>query len=324
MCTAITYKTKDHYFGRNLDLEHSYIEAVTITPRRFPFHFRYMPSINQHYAIIGMAAVVENYPLYYDATNEFGLSMAGLNFPGNAVYLPNSNVLNNITPFEFIPWILSQCKNIYEAKDLIQQLTLVDTQFSDALPLSPLHWIIADKDSSIVIEPLCSGIHMYEDPVGVLTNNPPFDYHLHNLSNYMNLTHQEPTNRFSKSVDIQPYSRGMGAIGLPGDLSSSSRFIKAAFTKLNSVSKEDESSSVTQFFHILGSVSQQEGCVQVGHAFEKTIYSSCCNTDKCIYYYTTYSNNQINAVHLFNEDLSSEKILQFPLRNKQNIFLINH
>lgn len=323
MCTAITYATNDHYFGRNLDLEHSYIEAVTITPRNYPFHFRHVGSINSHFAMIGMAAVVDDYPLYYDATNEHGLSMAGLNFPGNAVYLPEDRKHVNISPFEFIPWILAQCKNISDAKELLKQINLVHTDFSNELPLSPLHWIIADKNQSIVVEPTCDGIHIYDNPVGVLTNNPPFDYHMYNLSNYLNLTHKEPINRFSDTVDIKAYSRGMGAMGLPGDLSSSSRFIKAAFTKLNSVSKCDEQSSVTQFFHILSSVAQQEGCVQVGNDFEKTIYTSCCNTDKCIYYYTTYSNSQINAVHLFNEDLTGTNIKQFPLNIKQNIRYIN-
>ena len=106
MCTAITYSTKDHYFGRNLDLEHSYRTTVTITPRNYPLHFRRLADQEQHFAIIGMALVEGNYPLYFDATNEHGLSMAGLNFPGNAVYHPEKNDAYNVTPYELIPWIL--------------------------------------------------------------------------------------------------------------------------------------------------------------------------------------------------------------------------
>lgn len=324
MCTAITYLTNHHYFGRNLDLERSYIEEVAITPRSYPFKFRHTLDIDQHYAMIGMAAVVDDYPLYYDATNEHGLSMAGLNFPGNAVYLPFVEEKVNIAPFEFIPYILGQCKNLAEAEQFLKDINLIRTDFSKQLPLTPLHWMIADKHRAIVVEPCKDGIFTYENPVGVLTNNPPFDYHLQNLSNYLNLTNQEPTNRFSSKVNLNAYSRGMGAIGLPGDLSSASRFIRAAFTKLNSVTKGDEYSSITQFFHILSSVAQQEGCVQVGEAFEKTIYSSCCNTDKGIYYYTTYSNHQITAVALFNENLDYNKIVHYPLFNKQNILYVNN
>ena len=88
MCTAAVYQTKDHYFGRNLDLEYSYQESITIAPRNYPFSFRKLPEMKTHYAIIGMAYVLEGYPLYYDATNEKGLSMAGLNFPGSAAYSP--------------------------------------------------------------------------------------------------------------------------------------------------------------------------------------------------------------------------------------------
>ena len=323
MCTAITYSTNHHYFGRNLDLERNYIEGVTITPRSYQFMFRHIAGFDQHYAMIGMAAVVENYPLYYDATNECGLSMAALNFPGNAFYLPFTDEKDNIAPFELIPNILGQCKSLTEAEQLLGKINLINTNFSNQLPLTPLHWMIADKHRAIVVEPGKDGICTYENPIGVLTNNPPFDYHLNNLSNYLNLTNQEPTNRFSSKIDLSVYSRGMGAIGLPGDLSSASRFVRAAFTKLNSVSGDDEDSSITQFFHILSSVVQQEGCVQVGEAYEKTIYSSCCNTDKGTYYYTTYSNNQINAVALFNENLDCDKIIHYPLLTKQNILYVN-
>ncbi len=110
MCTAATLTTSDHYFGRNLDLEVSFGEGVTITPRNFEFEFRRAEPLRTHHAMIGMATVADGYPLYYDATNEHGLSMAGLNFPENAVYFPEADGATNITPFEFIPWILGQCE----------------------------------------------------------------------------------------------------------------------------------------------------------------------------------------------------------------------
>ena len=118
-----------------------------------------------------------------------------------------------------------------------------------------------------------------------------------------------------------PYSRGMGGLGLPGDLSSMSRFVKASFTKMNSLSSEDELESVSQFFHILGSVEQQRGLAFISEPdkYEITIYSSCVNTDKGIYYYKTYENSQINAVNMNNEDLNSETLISYPLINKQNV-----
>lgn len=319
MCTAITYKTNDHYFGRNLDLEYSYGEAVTVTPRNFPLSFRCEKPMLRHYGIIGIAISEDNFPLYFDAINECGLCMAGLNFPGNAMYHDPQPEKLNITPFEFIPWILGQCKSLADARLLLEKVNITNIPFSEKYPLSPLHWIIADKDSSVVVESVAAGLNIYDNPIGILTNNPPFDYHMHNLSNYLNLTCKEPPNRFSTEIDLRPYSNGMGAMGLPGDLSSSSRFIKAAFTKLNSISDGSEAASVSQFFHILNSVAQQKGCVHTANGYEMTVYSSCCNTDKGIYYYTTYENRQITGVDMYKEDLNSCSLIIYPLLREQQI-----
>ncbi len=324
MCTAITYNTKNHYFGRNFDLEYSYKETVTITPRNYPFKFRKVKDIKQHYALIGMAYVEDDYPLYYDAINEKGLGMAGLNFPDNAVYANLKNDKDNIASFEFIPWVLSQCTNINEVKKLLENINIVNINFSDKLPASPLHWIISDNNSSITVEIVKDGLKIYDNPVGVLTNNPTFDIHMFNLNNYMNLSIESPNNNFSKQLNLTPYSRGMGALGLPGDLSSASRFVRATFTKMNSLSGNSESESISQFFHILSSVEQQRGCVHMGKdKYEITIYSSCCNMDKGIYYYTTYENSQITAIDMYKEDLDNTKLINYNLIKDQQIFFQN-
>ncbi len=323
MCTAATYLTADHYFGRNLDYEFSYDETVTITPRNYPFVFRRVATMERHFAMIGMAFVQNGYPLYYDATNEKGLSMAGLNFPGNAVYRPAEAGKDNITPFELIPWILGQCETVAQAREKLARLNPLAEPFSEALPLSDLHWMISDRDESIVVEAVAEGLRVYDNPVGVMTNNPTFDFHLTNLANYMGVSREEPLDRFAEGFSLTPYSRGMGGLGLPGDLSSASRFVKAAFTRLNSLSGDSESESVSQFFHILASVAQQKGCCRVPHGFEYTIYSSCCNTDKGIYYYTTYENSQITGVDLHRENLEGLLPIRFPLVTGQQIRMQN-
>ena len=327
MCTAITYKTKDHYFGRNLDLEYSYQETITITPRNYVFHFRKMEKMECHYAIIGMAYVADGYPLYYDATNEKGLSIAGLNFPGNAAYKKYCEGKDNVTPFELVPWILCQCATVSEVKKRLDNINILNESFSKELPLSPLHWIISDKEHSITLESVKEGIKVYDNPVGVLTNNPTFDYHLFNLNHYMSLTKGDPKNSFSGDkgiIELKPYSRGMGAIGLPGDVSSMSRFVKASFVKMNSVSGDSEMESVSQFFHILKSVEMQRGCVLLENGlYEITRYSSCCNTDRGIYYYTTYDNSQMQAVDMYRENLDSCELIIFSLKTEQIILYQN-
>ncbi len=324
MCTAITYNTKDHYFGRNLDLEYSYKETVTVTPRNYPFNFRNGKKDDNHYAMIGMAYVANDYPLYYDAVNEKGVGMAGLNFPTNAHYKELASAKDNVAPFEFIPWVLSQCANMDEVRALLNKINIANINFSDELPASPLHWIIADKKESITVESVKDGLKIYDNPVGVLTNNPTFDIHMFNLNNYMGLSIEQPENNFAKNLNLTAYSRGMGGLGLPGDLSSASRFVKATFTKMNSLSGDSESESISQFFHILGSVDQQRGCVHMGHdLYEITIYSSCVNMDKGIYYYTTYENSQISGVDMHKEDLDSASLINYDLIKGQQIKMQN-
>ena len=323
MCTAITYKTNDFYFGRTLDIECSYNEEVVVTPRNYPFKFRHFGDLNTHYAIIGMAYVVDNFPLYYDASNQKGLCMAGLNFVGNAKYKKVEPDKNNVAQFEFIPFILSRCATVDEAILEIEKINITDTPFSSDLPPAELHFIIADKNKSVTVEAVIDGIKVYNNPVGVLTNNPPFDIQLFTLNNYMKLSSKSPSNEFSNKINLTPYSRGMGALGLPGDTSSNSRFVRAVFTKLNSVSKSEETLSVGQFFHILGSVEQVRGCCQVEDKYELTVYTSCINADKGIYYYTTYENRQISAVNMNKINLEGSKLVCYPLSKEQNIFYKN-
>ena len=144
------------------------------------------------------------------------------------------------------------------------------------------------------------------------------------LNDYMSLSSESPTNRFSADLKLKPYSRGMGALGLPGDLSSTSRFARVAFTKLNSQSGDTEEESVSQFFHILGSVDQQRGCCEVADGkYEITLYTSCCNATKGIYYYTTYENHQITAVDMYRENLDSDRPVHYPLVQGEHILLQN-
>lgn len=316
MCTAVTYKTNDFYMGRTLDYEFSYGDEITVTPRNYSFTLRHGGKLENHYAIIGMAHVAGNYPLYYDAINEKGLGIAGLNFVGNATYKPvdPSSSKHQITQFELIPFILGTCASLKEAKEALKNMDLVDTPFSPQLPVGSLHWLIADETGSITVEAVKEGLMIYDNPAGVLTNNPPFPQQMFQLNNYMHLSPRQPVNTFSKDLPLNTYSRGMGALGLPGDLSSSSRFVRASYVKMNSRCNGDELSSVSQFFHILGSVDQQRGCCEVSDgAYEITIYTSCCNTTKGIYYYTTYDNHQITAVDMYAENLDSDKLIRYPI-----------
>lgn len=324
MCTCINFKTKDNYFGRNLDLEYRFNEKVVITPRNYKFNLKNGTSITSKYSMIGMATVVSNYPLYAEATNEKGLSMAGLYFPKNACFFKEEDNKLNLSPYELIPYFLGLYSSISEIKKDIANLNITKTPFSKEMPVSDLHWMISDESECIVIEQMEDGLKVYNNPIGVLTNNPPFEYHLNNINNYSNLSPYNSENTFSNKINLNQYGQGMGAIGLPGDNSPASRFIRASFNKLNSKCEDDEKSSVTQFFHILDSVSMVQGTtITKENKNDITTYSCCINTSKGIYYYKTYTNNQIIAIKMSEKEKNNKYLSIFDLIEEQQIEYIN-
>lgn len=324
MCTAVTFNAGDCYFGRNLDYEYSFGEEIVIMPRKYKLKFTEAGTLGTHYAIIGIAHVENGYPLFYDAANERGLAAAGLNFAGNAVYHTSLNDRTNAAQFEFLPWVLSQSGNIREARALIEKTCITPTPFCPQLPPSSLHWIFADKSGSITVESVKDGIKIYDNPAGVLTNNPPFDMQLFNLNNYLHISAETPDNTFSSSLSLGAYSRGMGGLGLPGDLSSQSRFVRAAFAAANSVTDGSEFQNAGQMFHILGYTAQPRGCCAVdGGKYEITLYTSCCNADKGIYYCTTYGNRRITAVDMHAENLDGDTPIRYAIPDTEDMLFLN-
>ena len=309
MCTGLNFKTKDNnYFGRNYDYELSYKETVTVVPRNFNLHYREFDDIDAHHAMIGITTgFVDEYPLFYDAMNEKGLCVAGLNFQDNAVYNQVEKDMINITPFEFIPFLLGSFESVTDVKKILGDVNLIDEDYSKELPLSPLHWIIGDKTGDcIVVESVKEGLKVYDNPYGVLTNNPPFNYQINELNKYMGLSTVNPSNNFG--VELNEYSRGMGAFGLPGDYSSTSRFVKAVYTLANAKEYDYDEGNINQFFHILGSVEQVNGLTKVNNQgdYEYTIYSSCYAKDTL--FYKTYNDFCINSVCLNDFALDSVEL----------------
>lgn len=324
MCTAVSLQMGDHYFGRNLDLEYGYAEQITITPRRFPFRLRRAGEMTDHYAMMGMAYVAQGYPLYYEAVNEKGLAMAALNFPGNGVYSPCLDQKENIAPFELIPYLLGKCANLTQAEQLLQRVTVADLHFSADLLNTPLHWMLADSSGCLVVEQMADGLHLYPNPVRVLANEPPFPWHATNLCNYMGVSAADRQNSFAPQLALKPFSRGMGGLGLPGDYSSQSRFVRGAFVLHNLAAGQGEEERVAAMFHVLSSVAMPKGCVLTPEGKEEyTRYSCCCNTTRGIYYYTTYQNPAITAVDMHREDLAGSSLVCYPMETETQIVLQN-
>ena len=324
MCTCMNFKTKDYYFGRTLDLDYSFNEKVVVTPRNYKFKLKFGKEFHSKYAFIGAATVVDEYPLYAEATNEKGLSIAALNFPENAHYNKENKEKINLTSYELIPWILGNFSSVEEAWYLLNSVNIVDTSFSKKIPASPLHWMLCDENHCLVLEPMANGLNLTFNTIGILTNNPPFSYHLTNINNYINLTPDTCSNRFSPKIKLTTYSLGMGAIGLPGDNSSGSRFVRTAFNKFNSIVEDDEENSISQFFNILDSVSIIRGTTMTKEKeWNVTTYTCCINTIKGIYYYKTYNNSQITAIRLTAENIHNRNLTIYNLEEHQQVKYIN-
>lgn len=319
MCTAISDNGYCHLFGRTLDIECSYGEVAVVTPRNFRFDFLHERSVRTHPAITGIACIRHNVPLYYDAINEAGLAVAGLNFPGNAVYHAPKAAMHNVASFELIPWILCQCDTLTAAIELLQSTNITSDCFSAEMPVTPLHWIVADKTGAVTVESVSGGLKIYENPFGVLTNNPPFPYHQISISNFMHLDSCPAKNNLCPSLDLAPYSRGMGAMGMPGDHSSPSRFVRAVFAKNHTAPASTEQDAVSRFFHMMDTVSVPCGCVKTGeNKSVLTVYTSCASTGTFTYYFATYHNRRTRAVCVQDQRLDTRELLSFSMHDSED------
>ena len=320
MCTSLFAgfeKRKRHpLFGRNMDIEAHFEETVVITPRTFPFHFHRLPDLDTHNAIIGMATVREGFPLYADAMNEKGLCIAGLHFPGNAVYKSLGEVSDGIrcvAPFELIPYLLGTCGAVQEVKAVLQSTAIVDIPFSDSLPNTPLHWHIAAPDGAVILEAVADGLRIYDDTVGVLTNNPPYPFHVTNLHRYAGLSGNplpEGCGDLRKTHPGETYDLGMGMVGLPGDATSPARFARCATLKrLTAWESLTHDEALSQFFRVLGAVAVPRGVVLTKEgAYHATRYSCCMDTDTLTYHVFTDQTITPLSVRLTKERCEGEQL----------------
>ena len=324
MCTCISYYGDAALLGRNLDVDTDYGERIIIAPRSFLFPKDKEKRLADGAAIIGIGTVIDGYPMYFDAVNEYGVAMAALNFVGNAKYSQGSGGKDDVAVYELIPYILRNAKSTVEARHLIEKIRITDTPPFPDVPTAELHWMISDKNGrTIVLECVEDGVKIYNNPTGVMTNNPPFPYHLYNLCNYMNVTADEPHNRFSDKIDLTVYSRGMGAIGLPGDISSASRFVRAAFIKHNITHKKSTAESKNALMHMLLAVEQQPGCAVFDGKSELTVYSAILDLDTPSYYFKSYKNSRIREVVLKDEDKCKDELIFYPISQEEDVLRLN-
>ncbi|MBU3852160.1 MAG: choloylglycine hydrolase [Candidatus Paralactobacillus gallistercoris] len=313
MCTGLRFTDTDGnlFFGRNLDVESSYGEKVLVTPRNYPLPYKFLEDGKTTKAIIGMGIMAGDYPMYFDACNENGLGIAGLNFPRFA-YFPKETVAGkkNMTPYEFMLWVMEEFDTVAEAKQGLQELSLIDSPFSPQMPVAPLHWIISDKEGALVVEATKEhGVQVYDNPVGVLTNNPDFPWHMMNLNNYVGLNPNDAKATMWSKQEVKGLGVGTGSLGLPGDSIPASRFVKVAYLNANYPTVKTEAENVAKFFNILKAVAMVDGSV-VNEAGKRefTVYTACYSANTKTYYYNRYNDFEMKKVQMNDENMNADKV----------------
>ncbi|MBR3323842.1 choloylglycine hydrolase [Candidatus Saccharibacteria bacterium] len=314
MCTGVRFSDDkgNMYFGRNLDWSTGYGQYVVVTPKGYRYNSAFLGEQEMKYAVIGMALVEENVPLYFDCMNDAGLGIAGLNFPGYAQYETGAvDGKTNISAYEFPLWVAMNFKTVDEVEEALKNTAIVDKPINDQFPTSLLHWIIGDSKRSIVVEYMADGMHIYDNDVDVLTNQPTYAWHKENLRNYMNLASPMPEKVVWRNAEIKPFGSGSLMRGIPGDYYSPSRFVRIAYLNTHYPVKSGEDENVSRLFHTLTGVAMIDGAAAMGNGdFEKTVYTSGFSTATNTYYYSTYEDPAIKSVAMKDYDLDGSELIE--------------
>ncbi|OTY68018.1 choloylglycine hydrolase [Bacillus thuringiensis serovar vazensis] len=328
MCTSLTLETKNgqHLFARTMDFTLDMNQEVIIIPRHYQWNNITGEIINTKHATVGMGINHQGRIIMADGVNEAGMTCATLYFPGFATYSQSiDDNTTNLAPFDFVTWSLTQFNSVKELKKSVDSITFLDIPLPDLGLTPPLHWILADKwGDCIVLEPTSEGLKLYDNPLGVMTNSPEFNWHLQNLRQYIGLKSEPFAPTEWSNLPLSAFGQGSGSMGLPGDFTPPSRFVRAAYGKQNIQGIDSEEEGVSALFHILSNCEVPKGGVITEEgALDNTIYTSVMCMESGTYYYHTYDCRQIIAVHLFHENLDTDEIKAYPFQRKQKIFYEN-
>lgn len=329
MCTGLALETKDglHLFGRNMDIEYSFNQSIIFIPRNFKcVNKSNKKELTTKYAVLGMGTIFDDYPTFADGMNEKGLGCAGLNFP---VYVSYSKEdiqgKTNIPVYNFLLWVLANFSSVEEVKEALKNANIVDIPISENIPNTTLHWMISDiTGKSIVVEQTKEKLNVFDNNIGVLTNSPTFDWHVANLNQYVSLRYNQVPEFKLGDQSLTALGQGTGLVGLPGDFTPASRFVRVAFLRDAMIKNDKDSIDLIEFFHILNNVAMVRGSTRtIEEKSDLTQYTSCMCLEKGIYYYNTYENNQINAIDMNKENLDGNEIKTYKYNKTLSINHVN-
>lgn len=332
-CSSFSWETLDkkHLLGRTYD-QFGTLKAnrIAVVPRNYkmrteitelsPFY------ITARYTFTGMSVTGLHAPVMVDGINEKGLIGALLHYPGYAVYDTQSSASNiNIHPGFLLNYMLGQFATVDEVAKHIPHINLTDEKiFGQNMPV---HYIFMDTTGeTIIIEPDHHDISLHRNTIGVMTNSPDYLWHKTNLRNYAGVTNLHKPIHPSDNHPFPSFGKGAnGAFGLPGDYSSTSRFVRMAILKHYAVKGKNEVDGITKMFHNFASVDIPEGILKADYQqenYEQTLCISAMCSESLTYYFSTASNRRISAIRLSNE-LANTEMKLFDLQENQDILYLN-
>lgn len=311
-------------FGMDLDM------SVAVIPRNMSFTSQTPVgagmSYTSKYAVAGIYCF--DMPILMDGINEKGLSVGAFYFPGYASYtkVTRRNQSKALSPIDFTNWILTQFATVEEVKAAIKNVVITGTVFKDwgddAPP--PMHYVVYDKSGkSIVIEPVDHTLKVHDNTIGTITNSPTFDWHITNLNNTINLMPCNIAKSSLGDLTLHAFGQGTGMLGLPGDFTPPSRFVRAALFSQNAVIQKTAQEGVYQCFHILNQFDIPKGSVR-GESKKKvecdyTMLTTVKDPSSLKYFYRSYKNQSLECIDLSTFDQAAKEIKTMSIKSEQSV-----
>ncbi|EKE08127.1 MAG: hypothetical protein ACD_17C00334G0002 [uncultured bacterium] len=329
-CTGIRMTAQDgtSVNGRTVEFGSLIEMYACVIPRNYAFVGKTSIGSGLHYtskyAVLGAYCFEDQ--VVMDGMNEMGLACGAFYFPGFAGYtsVNRSNQSKAISPVEFPNWVLTQFASLSEVKAALDSIIIAPTVIEGwgSVP-APFHYIIYDKQgNALVVEPIQGTLVIYDNKIGAITNSPTFDWHLTNLRNFINLTPFNSNSITVRNVDLAPFGQGSGMVGLPGDFTPPSRFVRASLFSSLAYSVRNAEELVSQTFHILNQfdipigVARQKMGDQV--ATDYTLITTVKDPSRLRYYFKSYEDQTIQWIALKDFDLDAKKIKNMSTAKGKN------
>ena len=328
MCTSLTYQTTtgDQFLARTMDFAFELGGRPVAVQRGHHFvSVTNSTGFDAPYSFVGTGRNLNGY-VFVDGVNEHGVSAAALYFAGQAHYADAAvDGMVNLAPPELIMWVLGNVKSVAELGDRLSELNITEAAAPLLNIVVPLHWIISDQSgTTYVLEQEDDGMHFIKNPVGVMTNTPDFNWHLKNLSNYVQLQPTPHPDRQYGDLNVSAFGPGTGALGMPGDYTSVSRFVRTVFMREHTDAVATDAEAINALSHMLNSVEIPKGVkIKADGSTDYTQYRAYMSMNEPAFYMQPYADQSITRVALTDDLMNADQPTEFALKTTQQFVNAN-